>query len=118
MCDFKNHIFKLIQKCPDYIYIWDKVQYEIAYYPGSDICYRIHFKRHTISEEQLKYFVELIIQDPQSSFAYTIELNEKEYMELVWKIEDWYKSIESRVITGFEDFVYHSPDKMDDLLDD
>ena len=48
----------------------------------------------------------------------TIELTEKEYMDLKWSIEAWKEQMEEQDLEEFKDFAESEPGTMDDLLHD
>jgi hypothetical protein len=108
MSDLKNQIFSLIKKIPNRvsenlttIYVTEKLR--IILWIKDD------------------YNVEISISDKKGSeqvvYKY-LELSEKEYMELKWKLEDWKKYLDNQLLDAFEEFADTDPESMDDLLND
>lgn len=110
MDDLKTLVNKLLCKRPDVIY---EMFGPGAQYQNKDFIYDI-----MLSES--KHIVTLNIQGNVAITSnYDIELTEKEYMELKWKIEAWRDELQNSNFETFKEFVNEIPERgMDDLLND
>lgn len=110
MDDLKTLVNKLLCRQPDLIHeIFElSVQYQ-----NKGLIYDI-----TLWESEHK--VTLDIQgNVVVTSNYDIELTEKEYMELKWKIEAWRDELQNSNFETFKEFVNEIPERgMDDLLND
>lgn len=112
MSDFKNQIFALLEKCPDYTTTIIDDFIEATYYNGEFITYRVHvsFKPYRT--------VTLFIYFNSSVCRKEISVTEKEFMDIKWKIEAWTKELEAKALDTFKEFAEKEPSSMDDLLND
>ena len=110
MDDLKTLINKLLCKQPDLIYEMFETSVQ---YKNKDFIYDI-----TLWKSEHK--VTLSIQGNVAITSnYDIELTEKEYMELKWKMEAWRDELQNSNFETFKEFVNEIPESgMDDLLND
>lgn len=111
MSDLKNQIFTLLKKSPDYVFIVENL-IEATYYNTDFITYKIQL----IPGE--KDILSLYIYSSSNTFNKRVELTEKEFMDIKWKIEDWKKELEIKALEDFAKFSESEPNSMDDLLND
>ena len=108
MSDLKNQIFKLLKRAPDCANNNREVKYI-----SDDTYYTI-----TLGED-FTINLSILCSKPCCKWLFlTIELDEKEYMEAKWTIEDWQKHLDAQLLNKFAEFVDTDPETMDDLLND
>lgn len=111
MGNLKNQIFTLLKKCPSFTrtnqihYYTDSIVYAVALYPK--------FK-----QEGLDYCAIITISSENGQYQKTVELTEKEYMDIKWTIEEWHEVLEVKAFDDFAKFAESEPNSMDDLLND
>lgn len=121
MSDLKTQIFSVIKKRPhsictsfetyDVAYVNDNSEYVICpskHNNGTSFTCTLRINRRC-DDEPLVFTDETIR---------TIELTEKEYMDLKWTIEAWKEQLEEQDLEEFKDFAESEPGTMDDLLHD
>lgn len=114
MSDLKNQILALLKKCPDSAVEGCEIQYH------NNTCYYsiVLNKKHGILEDVPDFSVSLTIYTEFGRYFKSIELTEKEFMDLKWTIEEWNKVLEDKAFEEFKDFAENEPNSMDDLLKD
>ena len=114
MSDFKNQIFTLLKKCPDSATNGHEIQYH-----NDKIYYSLILnKKQGTQPDILDFSVSLTIFTEFGRYFKSIELTEKEFMDLKWAIDDWHNVLEAKAFEEFKDFAESKPNSMDDLLND
>ena len=111
MDNLKNQIFALLKKCPTHAYTYSEAGH--VGYSSDNSEFDLELAKN---EGYLGVY--LTIHSGFNCFSKFISLDEKEYMEIKWKIKDWEKELETKAFEEFKDFVEAEPKSMDDLLND
>ena len=113
MSDLKNQIFTLLKKCPD-----ATRTHQIHYYTDSTVYVITLVSKFGIQENVSDYSAIITISTESGQYQKTVELTEKEYMDLKWTIEEWDKELKEKAFEDFAKFAERDPNSMDDLLND
>ena len=114
MSDFKNQIFTLLKKCPDSATNGREVQYH-----NDQMYYSLVLNKKQGTQPDVPDFsASLTIYTEFGRYFKSIELTEKEFMDLKWAIDDWRKVLEEKAFEGFREFAESEPNSMDELLND
>ena len=115
MSDLKSQIFALLKKRPLHAISY-KYGGSLVYYPDKKTCdASYHIGIDTLNEE---YHLRFTIYDGPNVIEKNLELTEKEFMDMKWKIQDWENLIQTEALEKFKDFVESEPRSMDELLED
>ena len=118
MEEIKKDIFKLIEKRPTYIEegFFDCDFASCNYSIGET---EINIKLFTDAfGETNKKSVMLSVRNGQQFCHKEVDLTEKEYMQLKWKIQDWNSILKEELMAVFKEFVNTPNGTMEDLLND
>lgn len=113
MSDLKNQIFTLLKKCPNRANTTSDggcVEYED---PNLNCQITVGKKFDAVG-----YFVEVWIDAPYANHFESIDLTEKEFMELKWTMEEYETVLKLKLLDAFKDLCESEPSSMDDLLKD
>lgn len=113
MSDLKNQIFALLKKCPD-----STGTHQIHYYTDSTVYVITLTTKFGTQEDVPDYSAIVTISKESGQYHKTVELTEKEYMDIKWTIEEWAKDLEEKAFEDFAKFAEREPNSMDDLLND
>lgn len=111
MSDLKNQIFALLKKCPTHAYTYSETGH--VGYSSDNSSFDLE-----LAKNEGCLGVYLTIHSGFNCFSKFISLDEKEYMTIKWKIENWESELEAKAFEEFKDFVEAEPSSMDDLLND
>ena len=113
MNNLKNQIFALLKKCPNGV-----DRHRISYHKDDNYYDLTLNKKYETQEDTPNFSASLIIYKNTNKYFKSVELTEKEYMDIKWSIEEWNKVLEDKAFEEFRDFVESTPNSMDDLLKD
>lgn len=113
MSDLKNQVFRLFEKRP--------IEAQIAETGGSlryCVTDSLYYSINVIASDNSKFAIGVEIWTDYAHYERYVEISEKEFMNLKWKIEDWQSILEQEAFDKFEEFANIEPGTMDDLLND
>lgn len=113
MSDLKNQIFALLKKCPDFT-----GTHQIHYYTDSTAYIIVLASKSETQEDVPNYSAIITINKESGQYHKTVELTEKEYMDIKWTIEEWANYLKEKAFEDFAKFAESEPNTMDDLLND
>lgn len=119
MSDLKSQVTALLKKCPNHACSFPDGAHA-SYFSSNNVTYDIELFKTGDNDEHdcLVFNCTLSIIAPAANLTKNIELTEKEFMDLKWKIEDWASQIESKLLEDFAEFAEAEQTSMDQLLDD
>ena len=113
MSDLKNQIFTLLKKCPD-----SATGSEANYHGDRNYYSIVLHKKYGTQEDIPDFSASLTIFTEFGRHYKSVELTEREFMDLKWTMEEWNKVLEDKAFEEFKDFAENEPNSMDDLLKD
>lgn len=113
MGNLKNQIFTLLKKCPS-----STGTHQIHYYTDSVVYIVVLSSKFGTQKDVPDYSAIVTINSENGQYQKTVELTEKEYMDIKWTIEEWHEVLEVKAFDDFAKFAESEPNSMDDLLND